>query len=237
VTLEQPKMPATTRLLTVSATYGAGGSVIAPLLAERLGLPFVDRLSRPQGPPADASERASAEELAEAPRSSFLESLALLTARVGYGFWRTWHAWRAAYEHTSLIVVSGVSGSLAAGAVVLGRAAAAALGRGPGLFHVRLDGPVDRRAARGAAWEGVDLDTARRRLDETDATRSRYVRKLYRRDPADASLYHLVLDATVLSTHDCVAVIAAAAQASWTFDELAVDEHLSSGRARRDDPG
>ena len=72
--------------------------------------------------------------------------------------------------------------------------------------------------------------------DETDATRSRYVRKLYRRDPADASLYHLVLDATVLSTHDCVAVIAAAAQASWTFDELAVDEHLSSGRAS-DDPG
>ncbi|PYR88393.1 MAG: DUF1453 domain-containing protein [Acidobacteria bacterium] len=44
----------------------------------------------------------------------------VVTARVGYGFWRTWHAWRAAYEHTSLIVVSGVSGSLAAGAVVLG---------------------------------------------------------------------------------------------------------------------
>ena len=80
------------------------------------------------------------------------------------------------------------------------------------------------------------LDRMLSRLDETDATRSRYVRKLYRRDPADASLYHLVLDATVLSTHDCVAVIAAAAQASWTFDELAVDEHLSSGRAS-DDPG
>jgi hypothetical protein len=44
----------------------------------------------------------------------------VVTARVGYGFWRTWHAWRAAYEHTALIAASGVAGSLAAGAVVLG---------------------------------------------------------------------------------------------------------------------
>jgi cytidylate kinase len=235
VTLDQPKLPATTRLLTVSATYGAGGSVIAPLLAKRLGLPFVDRLSHPHGPPADASERASAEELAEAPRSSFLESLALLSAEWNIPTQRDPEdlPGRVRQENDDALrrLLEGE------GAVVLGRAAAAALGRRPGVFHVRLDGPVDRRAARGAAWEGVDVDTARRRLDETDATRSRYVRKLYRRDPADASLYHLVLDATVLSTHDCVAVIADAAQGSWTFDERAVDEHLSSGRARRDDPG
>src|SRR5262245_42205026 len=32
------------RVVTVSATYGAGGSVIAPRLAERLGMPFFDRL-------------------------------------------------------------------------------------------------------------------------------------------------------------------------------------------------
>ena len=44
----------------------------------------------------------------------------VVTARIGYGFWRTWHAWRAAYEHTAAIAASGVAGSLAAGAVVLG---------------------------------------------------------------------------------------------------------------------
>jgi hypothetical protein len=44
----------------------------------------------------------------------------VVTVRVGYGFLRTWHAWRAAYEHTALIAASGVAGSLAAGAVVLG---------------------------------------------------------------------------------------------------------------------
>ncbi|MBV9662278.1 MAG: cytidylate kinase family protein, partial [Acidimicrobiales bacterium] len=30
--------------VTVSASYGAGGSVIVPRLAEALGLPFIDRL-------------------------------------------------------------------------------------------------------------------------------------------------------------------------------------------------
>ena len=34
-------------LVTVSATYGTGGSIIAPRLAEALGLPFVDRLITP----------------------------------------------------------------------------------------------------------------------------------------------------------------------------------------------
>lgn len=44
----------------------------------------------------------------------------VVTARVLYGFWRTWHAWRAAYEHAAVIAASGVAGSLAAGGVVLG---------------------------------------------------------------------------------------------------------------------
>ena len=44
----------------------------------------------------------------------------VVTARIGYGFWRTWQAWRAAEGDTSWIAASGVAGSLAAGAVVLG---------------------------------------------------------------------------------------------------------------------
>jgi shikimate kinase len=31
-------------LVTLSATYGAGGSEVGPALARRLGVPFVDRL-------------------------------------------------------------------------------------------------------------------------------------------------------------------------------------------------
>jgi hypothetical protein len=44
----------------------------------------------------------------------------VVTVRILYGFWRGWHAWRSAYEHTAVIAATGVAGSLAAGGVVLG---------------------------------------------------------------------------------------------------------------------
>jgi hypothetical protein len=44
----------------------------------------------------------------------------VVTARILYGFWRAWHAWRLATDDASWAVAAGVAGSLAAGAVVLG---------------------------------------------------------------------------------------------------------------------
>ena len=44
----------------------------------------------------------------------------VVTGRIAYGFWRGWQTWRAGIEGASWLVVSGVAGSMAAGAVVLG---------------------------------------------------------------------------------------------------------------------
>jgi hypothetical protein len=44
----------------------------------------------------------------------------VVTARVAYGFWRAWESWRAGFEGRSWFIVSGLAGSMAAGAVVLG---------------------------------------------------------------------------------------------------------------------
>jgi len=44
----------------------------------------------------------------------------LVTARVLYGFWRSWEAWRASVESAAWVAASGVAGSMAAGVVVLG---------------------------------------------------------------------------------------------------------------------
>jgi hypothetical protein len=44
----------------------------------------------------------------------------VVTARLAYGFWRGWQAWRAGIAGNSWFVASGVAGSMAAGAVVLG---------------------------------------------------------------------------------------------------------------------
>jgi hypothetical protein len=44
----------------------------------------------------------------------------LVTARVLFGFWRSWRAWGAGVHYSSWIAASDIAGSMAAGAVVLG---------------------------------------------------------------------------------------------------------------------
>jgi cytidylate kinase len=46
--------------------------------------------------------------------------------------------------------------------------------------------------------EGISEEEARARLRAADKARTAYVRRLYRCDPADAALYHLVIDSTAM---------------------------------------
>ena len=43
-----------------------------------------------------------------------------VSARIAYGFWRSWNAWQSFGGEASWITAAGVAGSLAAGAVILG---------------------------------------------------------------------------------------------------------------------
>ena len=80
---------------------------------------------------------------------------------------------------------------------ILSIAAAVVLGKDQG-FHVRLDGPPDRRAAQGAVIESVGPEEAEVRLHRADKARTAYVRRLYRVNPVDAAHYHLVIDSTAI---------------------------------------
>jgi hypothetical protein len=44
----------------------------------------------------------------------------LVTARLAYGMWRLWQGWGLGVEERAWLIESGVPGSLAAGAIVLG---------------------------------------------------------------------------------------------------------------------
>ena len=44
----------------------------------------------------------------------------VVTARIAYGFWRGIHVWRSGIDDASWFGASGIAGSMAAGAVVLG---------------------------------------------------------------------------------------------------------------------
>jgi len=220
------------RVVTISAGYGAGGAAVGPMLAKRLALPFADRLIEPRGHPAHASEGVTDAELDEEPRSALKRSLALLSP--------TWNLPTAPEEPEDVpermrqLVEDSIRSLIEeGGGVILGRGAAAAIGRKrPWAFHVRLEGPVERRAQRGALWEGIDVDAAMERLEETDAARARYTQRLFGRDPSDPSLYHLILDSTVLTLDSCVDVLAVAAEDYWDYDDARLPAAIARARQR-----
>ena len=201
------------RLITVSASYGAGGSVVAPALAGRLGLPFLQRVTTSEGhlaQPGPCDEQLSAEEVKATPVHRLL---AHFTQAMPAGPTQSPPSTHHQDEHLRSHGEAGIHRLLAAagGGVILGRAAAVVLGKDHG-YHVRLDGPAHRRAAQGAAIEGISQEQARVRLHAADKARTAYVRRLYRRDPADPALYHLVIDSTAIPLDTVTELILAAAR-------------------------
>ena len=205
------------RLITVSASYGAGGSVVAPALAGRLGLPFLQRVTTSEGhsaEPGPCDEQLSEEEVRTTPVHRLL---AHFTQAMPAGPTQSPPSTHHQDEHLRGHGEAGIRRLLAAagGGVILGRAAAVVLGKDRG-FHVRLDGPAGRRAAQGAAIEGIGEEQARERLRAADKARTAYVRRLYRCDPADPALYHLVIDSTAMPLDAVTELIVTAARAHET---------------------
>jgi cytidylate kinase len=208
---EQPS-----RVLTVSATYGAGGSVVAPRLAERLGTLFFDRLIYSRGAvtaPATAEGLTVEERKKQTPPGRVLTNLSrMATGLVTPAFDP---AMVEPIDDPHARVVEGVHAAADEGGVILGRGAAVVLAGRPGAFHVRLHGPTDRRVRQGATIEGVSEGEARLHQVEADRAWSRFVERVLSHDPADPTLYHLVVDSTVVPLDTCVDLIVAAAEATW----------------------
>ena len=195
-------------LITVSATYGSGGSVVAPALAQRLGLPFLQRVTTTEGEVALAAapchERLVAEEAKTTPVHRLLASF---THSMPVGPTQSPLSVHHLDEDLRCSAEDGIHGLVAdGGGVILGRAAAVVLGRDRG-FHVRLDGPSDRRIIQGATVEGISHEQASARMQAADKARAAYVRRLYRVDPADASLYHMVIDSTAIPLDTVIELI------------------------------
>jgi cytidylate kinase len=190
--------PDQTRLVTISASYGAGGSVVGPALARRLGVPFLQRATTSAGDANDIDtcfERLEQDEADLVPAHRLLAAFANMTA-VGPSIspLPSTHDEFSLREHCE----EGIRRLANAGAgVILGRGAAVVLGLGQG-FHVRLDGPPERRMVQGASIEAISQDEARRHMVAADRARNAYVRRLYRANGSDNRHYHLVIDSTAI---------------------------------------
>jgi cytidylate kinase len=203
-------------LVTISALYGAGGSVVAPALADRLAVPFLGRpeLGLPDAVDDPGPESRAGDEWTGAGRPRRL--LSRLTS-IGVA-WGTPPGLTAEdllpdaarrREIEQEIHEMAATGS----GVILGRGAAIVLHEEPSALHVLLEGPVEARVKQAMAIEGIDRATAEDRLARVDRMRRAYVNGLYGIDPREAGVFHVTLDSTALPLEACVDLIAQAAAA------------------------
>lgn len=204
--------------VTISAGYGAGGSIIAPEVARRLGLPLLDRaISSHVAAQLHVSvQEAEGGEVRRPLRDRFLAVLAPLAGGVlcaGTDAAPPEALPLAPADDAPLFREQAeaiMTAALTEGAVILGRAGGAAFHERPDVLCVRLFGSPDARIAQAARIEDVDPGTARQRLPEVDRARAQYVRRLYAVDIDDPSLYCLQIDSTALPLDACADLIASA---------------------------
>jgi cytidylate kinase len=202
-------------LVAMSASYGAGSTQIAPALAERLAIPFIDRAIplavaeqlRVTADEAEAHEEGAGGSWLERALRGFIASDPGAPTPLPAAEAFSSEDFRRATEEVILRQAATGEG------VILGRGAIVVLRGNPRVLRVRLTGPAERRKQLAIALGEIDAETAERALRHTDRTHAEYMRRFYDVDIDDPSLYHLVIDSTAFDFEACVEMIARAAQA------------------------
>jgi hypothetical protein len=201
-------------LIALSAAYGAAGSQIGPGLAQRLGVPFIDRgIALAVAERLDISvddalahEEPSSMSLLQRLLSGFLGADPGAPAPLPSDTVTPEDFHHAAQEALLAQAATGRG-------VILGRGAAAGLRNDPRVLRVRLTGPVERRIEHAMQFREVDRDTAERTVRALDRTHADYLRQFYDVDILDPGLYHLMIDATAFAADVCIDLIVAAVEA------------------------
>jgi cytidylate kinase len=201
-------------VVAISAAYGTRSGQIGPKLAERLGVPFVDRaIALRVAGRLDVSIDEAVKHWEPAPRS-FVERM--VSAFLGADTVApvgpppdivTPEDFRQATERVVLEQAATGAG------VILGRGAVAVLHDNPAVLRVRLSGPADRRLEQAVHTSGLSESDARDTMHHLDRYHAEYLKQFYGVDIDDPSRYHLTIDATAFDNDACVSLMVVAAHA------------------------
>jgi Cytidylate kinase-like family len=197
--------------VTLAAYYGAGGHVVGPRVAERLGVELLDRnipraVAQEMGVPEAAAQGYDDQAVGPRGLGRFLENLGRVPGPYGTPVVDPAEENRYRSETEEFLARAA-----RAGGVVVGRAGMVVLREVPGALHVVLGGPREARIRQGMKLDGVDRRTAQLRLEAHDRAREEYVRR-YGADPKDPDLFHLRIDSTAIDLDTCVDLIVAASR-------------------------
>jgi cytidylate kinase len=193
-------------IVTLAARYGAGGNIVGPRVAERLGVAFLDRVistsvAERVGVPEDVVS--ATEQQPRGGLSRLVDSFSRLAPPDGPPV----EGLNNDESHLRVEVEQFLAEATVKGGVILGRGANFVLYSLPNVLCVLLVGPREARIRAAMRSEGLDERTAARALDINDEARLGYVRRHYgseREDPAD---YHLIIDSTAIDLDTVVTMI------------------------------
>lgn len=112
--------------------------------------------------------------------------------------------------------------ALKGGVVLLGRGAGLILGDSAALY-ARITCPVDERIRRLMSYERISEDEASEHIRRSDNHRASFIRKMFKQDIHDPSLFDLVLNTGRFTTEQAVELICAALeQRGYDLEKMTV---------------
>ena len=189
-----------TYVVTVSRGYGALGKEIAQALADTLGVRCCDRIIL-----QEVARRAHVD-------VNLVKRLDEQVSNIGSDFWKTLFREKSyskeRYLHHLVKVILNIS---TRGGVIVGRGAHLILGP-ERCFRVRIVGSLEKCAERIRVREGIDIEAARRRVEEVDRERAEYLNELYGVHAGDPGNFDLVLNTDRFKVNEALALILDAMQ-------------------------
>ena len=186
-------------IVTISRQYGAGGSSVAAIVADKLGAEVLDKKLIEEVAAKLALRPSEVADQEERPRNyleRLVRSLSALEPGMGAG-------WTPPYpdplfdarKEIIQLTEQGIREAAAGGNVVIvGRGAGFVLRENPAVFRVFLRAPEAVRTRTLMERFGLTEAEASRKMHETDSNRAAYIHQLYGRDWCDPDEYDLIVN-------------------------------------------
>src|SRR3954467_9032822 len=152
-------------VVTLAALYGAGGSVVAPRVAERLGVPLLDREIPDAAARHAGVSQAAVADIEDEPRGLMERVAASLgrTSTVSGGTGGSLERLDLEERRLRGYIEEFLAQSVVSGGVTVGRGGMVVLRAVPWALHVYLGGAREARIEQRMALESIDRETAERR--------------------------------------------------------------------------
>jgi cytidylate kinase len=203
-------------VICVSHMTGSGGDDVGKRVAERLGYLYVDEeiVARAAAQGGIEPQDVADEERRKSFANRFLETMAegggdamMLGAPVAAAM-----AEAVKPSDIRALIRETVERTAARGNVVIvAHAASHALEAGPGTLRVLVTASPETRAARVGTAEELEEGQAMRKIKDSDAGRSDYLKRFYSIDRESPTDYDLVVNTDLLSAAEAAEIVLSAA--------------------------